>query len=223
MARRSEHRRRRSNRQSSDSPIRVAETPAPANLEGERKTVTAPFAEIKESTALTEGLDPEAAHAIVEPVLRLLEHYYLRATRSAPGGVRQLLQHQALPRKPGQSHPGGYLLQPWTNHSREAAKHQIPEQRTTTTPASAGRRLKLNLMARYSLIFCHSLSQLFRRRTLPASRTIFPNSSRDATHPGGTTTVVSNSSKMSGPCIVRRANAARDKMRVGRSLKVDPK
>jgi class 3 adenylate cyclase len=40
--------------------------------DGERKTVTALFADIKGSTALMEGLDPEAAHAIVDPVLRIM-------------------------------------------------------------------------------------------------------------------------------------------------------
>ena len=59
-------------KQSGGSPIRVAETPAPENLDGERKTVTALFADIKGSTALMEELDPEAAHAIIEPVLRLM-------------------------------------------------------------------------------------------------------------------------------------------------------
>ena len=44
-----------------DSPIAVAETPAPDNLEGERKTVTALFADIKGSMELIEDLDPEEA------------------------------------------------------------------------------------------------------------------------------------------------------------------
>ena len=39
--------------------IRLAETPAPENLEGERKTVTALFADIKGSTELEQDLDPE--------------------------------------------------------------------------------------------------------------------------------------------------------------------
>src|SRR5258708_36135995 len=59
-------------KQSNDPPIRVVETPAPENLEGERKIVTALFADIKGSTALMEGLDPEAAHAIVDPALRIM-------------------------------------------------------------------------------------------------------------------------------------------------------
>src|SRR5579862_4066355 len=57
---------------SNDSPIRVAETPAPENLAGERKTVTALFADIKGSMDLIEDLDPEEARAIVDPALKLM-------------------------------------------------------------------------------------------------------------------------------------------------------
>ncbi len=59
-------------RKSNDSPIRVAETPEPENLDGERKTVTALFADIKGSMELIEDLDPEEARAIVDPVLKLM-------------------------------------------------------------------------------------------------------------------------------------------------------
>src|SRR5713101_3205806 len=41
-------------------------------LEGERKTVTALFADIKGSTELMEDLDPEEARAIVDPALKLI-------------------------------------------------------------------------------------------------------------------------------------------------------
>ena len=41
-----------------DRQIRVADTPASENLEGERKTVTALFADIKGSTELEQDLDP---------------------------------------------------------------------------------------------------------------------------------------------------------------------
>ena len=48
-------------------------TPASANVaEGERKTVTALFADIKGSTELARDLDPEDARAIVDPVLHLM-------------------------------------------------------------------------------------------------------------------------------------------------------
>jgi predicted ATPase/class 3 adenylate cyclase len=43
-----------------------------ATLEGERKIVTALFADLKGSTTLMEDLDPEAAHAIVAPLLRIM-------------------------------------------------------------------------------------------------------------------------------------------------------
>ncbi|HZQ61591.1 MAG TPA: adenylate/guanylate cyclase domain-containing protein, partial [Casimicrobiaceae bacterium] len=42
------------------------------SLDGERKTVTALFADIKGSTELERDLDPEDARAIVDPVLRLM-------------------------------------------------------------------------------------------------------------------------------------------------------
>src|SRR5262250_1648904 len=52
--------------------IRIAGTSAPENLEGERKTVTALFADIKGSTELEQDLDPEEARAIVDPALKLM-------------------------------------------------------------------------------------------------------------------------------------------------------
>ena len=55
-----------------DAPILVAETPASENLDGERKTVTMLFADIKGSMELIEDLDPEEARAIVDPALQLM-------------------------------------------------------------------------------------------------------------------------------------------------------
>jgi class 3 adenylate cyclase len=53
--------------------VRVAaESSSPENLEGERKTVTALFADIKGSTELEQDLDPEEARAIVDPALKLM-------------------------------------------------------------------------------------------------------------------------------------------------------
>ena len=56
------------------SSIRVAPGQADDSqvLEGERKTVTALFADIKGSTELMEELDPEEARAIIDPALRLM-------------------------------------------------------------------------------------------------------------------------------------------------------
>jgi class 3 adenylate cyclase/tetratricopeptide (TPR) repeat protein len=57
----------------SDEPqIEIAGTPASEKLEGERKTVTALFADIKGSMELIEDLDPEEARAIVDPALKLM-------------------------------------------------------------------------------------------------------------------------------------------------------
>jgi len=54
-------------------PIRVAEPAADAGAtDGERKTVTALFADLKGSTALMEELDPEEARAIIDPALRIM-------------------------------------------------------------------------------------------------------------------------------------------------------
>ena len=42
------------------------------SVDGERKTITALFADLKGSTALIEGLDPEDARAIIDPALQLM-------------------------------------------------------------------------------------------------------------------------------------------------------
>jgi len=53
--------------------VRVApESSSPETLDGERKTVTALFADIKGSMELMEDLDPEEARAIVDPALKLM-------------------------------------------------------------------------------------------------------------------------------------------------------
>ncbi|HUY28276.1 MAG TPA: adenylate/guanylate cyclase domain-containing protein [Candidatus Binataceae bacterium] len=53
--------------------IRIAAEQADASaIEGERKTVTALFADIKGSTELEQDLDPEEARAIVDPALMLM-------------------------------------------------------------------------------------------------------------------------------------------------------
>ena len=57
---------------SGDSPIRVVDAPAVETLEGERKTVTALFADIKGSMDLIEDVDPEEARAIVDLALKLM-------------------------------------------------------------------------------------------------------------------------------------------------------
>jgi class 3 adenylate cyclase len=58
--------------QSDDSPFRVAETTAAESLDGERKTITALFADIKGSMELIENLDPEQARNIIDPALKVM-------------------------------------------------------------------------------------------------------------------------------------------------------
>ena len=55
--------------------------------EGERKTITALFADLKGSTALIEGLDPEDARAIIDPALQLM----MDAVHQYDGYVAQAL------------------------------------------------------------------------------------------------------------------------------------
>jgi class 3 adenylate cyclase len=45
---------------------------ARGSTDGERKTITALFADLKGSTALIEGLDPEEARAIIDPALQIM-------------------------------------------------------------------------------------------------------------------------------------------------------
>jgi class 3 adenylate cyclase/predicted ATPase len=54
---------------------------------GERKTITALFADLKGSTALIEGLDPEEARAIIDPALQLM----MDAVHGYEGYVAQAL------------------------------------------------------------------------------------------------------------------------------------
>src|SRR6266851_9798718 len=59
----------------SSPPLQIsiaAEADASDAIEGERKTVTALFADIKGSMDLIEDLDPEEARAIVDPALKLM-------------------------------------------------------------------------------------------------------------------------------------------------------
>jgi hypothetical protein len=56
-------------------------------LEGERKQVTVFFADIKDSTRLIEGLDPEAAQQLLDPAIHLM----MDAVHRFEGTVNQVL------------------------------------------------------------------------------------------------------------------------------------
>jgi class 3 adenylate cyclase/tetratricopeptide (TPR) repeat protein len=75
----------------SDAPIRIVEATSTENFDGERKTVTALFADIKGSMELMEGLDPEEARAIVDPALKLMidavRHYDGYVVQSTGDGI----------------------------------------------------------------------------------------------------------------------------------------
>jgi class 3 adenylate cyclase len=75
----------------SSAPIQIADKPEPENFEGERKTVTVLFADIKGSMDLIEDLDPEEARAIVDPALKLMmeavQHYGGYVAQSTGDGI----------------------------------------------------------------------------------------------------------------------------------------
>jgi class 3 adenylate cyclase/tetratricopeptide (TPR) repeat protein len=71
---------------SNEPQIRIAETSPPENLEGERKSVTALFADIKGSTEIEQDLDPEEARAIIDPALKIM----IEAARRYDGYVQSV-------------------------------------------------------------------------------------------------------------------------------------
>jgi class 3 adenylate cyclase/tetratricopeptide (TPR) repeat protein len=75
----------------SHAPITVRDSEDSGSLEGERKTVTALFADIKGSMELIENLDPEEARAIVDPALKLMmeavHHYGGYVAQSTGDGI----------------------------------------------------------------------------------------------------------------------------------------
>jgi hypothetical protein len=85
------------------SDIRIApeRTDGSPALEGERKTVTALFADIKGSTELMEDLDPEQVQAIVDPPLRLMMTWSFRYG----GDVMVSFRSARRPRLGGQAPP----------------------------------------------------------------------------------------------------------------------
>ena len=81
-----------SSSEGSASSVRVAtESSSPETLDGERKTVTALFADIKGSMELIEDLDPEEARRLVDPALKLMidavHHYGGYVAQSTGDGI----------------------------------------------------------------------------------------------------------------------------------------
>ena len=87
--------------------IRVAADAAAPAADGERKTVTALFADIKGSTELMEDLDPEEARALVDPALQLMiaavHHYDGYIVQSTGDGIFALfgapIAHEEHPQR----------------------------------------------------------------------------------------------------------------------------
>jgi class 3 adenylate cyclase len=75
----------------SDIRITPERADASSTLDGERKTVTALFADIKGSMELIEDLDPEEARAVVDPALKLMmdavHHYGGYVAQSTGDGI----------------------------------------------------------------------------------------------------------------------------------------
>src|SRR6516165_5276171 len=85
----------------------LAEQTAADVIDGERKTVTALFADIKGSMELMEDLDPEEARAIVDPALKLMmeavHHYDGYIVQSTGDGIFALfgarVTHEDQPKR----------------------------------------------------------------------------------------------------------------------------
>jgi class 3 adenylate cyclase/predicted ATPase len=71
--------------------VSSAQVDSSSATDGERKTVTALFADIRGSTELMESLDPEEARAIIDPALKLMieavQHYGGHVVRSTGDGI----------------------------------------------------------------------------------------------------------------------------------------
>ena len=111
---------------------------ARSGTDGERKTITALFADLKGSTALIEGLDPEEARAIIDPALQLM----MDAVHRYEGYVAQALGDGifALFGAPlaHEDHPSGHSMPRCACKRRCGAMATGPSQRVVTV-ADAGR------------------------------------------------------------------------------------
>ena len=86
----------------------TAEADSQTIVEGERKTVTALFADIKGSMNLMEDLDPEEARAIVDPAIRLMidaAHRYDGYVVQSTGGASSRCSARRSPMRITRSEP----------------------------------------------------------------------------------------------------------------------
>jgi double zinc ribbon protein len=89
-----------SSRSAPESPISAEWIGTSTTVNGERKTVTALFADIKGSMELMEDLDPEEARAIIDPALKLMIEAVVRHART----MRQTQYRHAYNRLHGRLH-----------------------------------------------------------------------------------------------------------------------
>jgi hypothetical protein len=115
--------------------VRMGETTADAEaIEGERKTVTALFADIKGSTELMRDLDPEEARAIVDPVLQLMMeavHRYGGYVAQSPATASS--HCSALPSLTRTTH--SERCTPLSRCSRRSASTQLSTRRRVIPPS----------------------------------------------------------------------------------------
>ena len=101
-------------------------------LEGERKQVTVLFADLKDSTELIRGLDPEAAQQLLDPAIQLMMdavHRFEGTVNQVLGdGIMALFGAPDCPRRPrparllrGPGHAGGHAA-----HHRGGTPHAWP-------------------------------------------------------------------------------------------------
>ena len=129
----------------------IKQARASTTVDGERKTVTALFADIKGSTELMRELDPEDARAIIDPVLQLMmdavHRYDGYVVQSAGDGIFALF----APRWHTRTMPSGQYTPPsrcatrsasvvaiaWPASTRRPHRHQ--HRRNGAAPDSYGR------------------------------------------------------------------------------------
>src|SRR5207245_1814356 len=84
-------------RSSAGTGIRLLAEQTAVDFDGERKTVTALFADIKGSTELMAELDPEEARSLIDPALKLMieavRRYDGYIVQSTGDGIFALLDH----------------------------------------------------------------------------------------------------------------------------------
>ena len=145
------------------------------DTDGERKTVTALFADIKGSTELMAELDPEEARRIVDPALKSMieavRRYDGYIVQSTGDGILRSLRRAGCSRRPpaaralrGFADAGGDAPLRRTTMRRERGKHPSPgwsQCRRCGGPLDSDRREKIE----YTPIG-HSISLASRLQTL---------------------------------------------------------